>query len=78
MHVIWVTQCPENFLQFSRRRFSTMVLKLALTFLDDIMTLDRLSLKHIGHVRKVLTLLRTAGATLKLKNVDFLQIQLTT
>lgn len=47
-------------------------------FVDDIVTLSRLSLKHTGYIRKVLTLLRTADVTLKLKNVDYSQLQLTT
>lgn len=43
----------------------------ALSYLDDIVIFSRTPQEHIGHVRKVLTLLHDAGVTLQLKKCKF-------
>lgn len=50
---------------------STVRWHFALVYLNDILIILRSPQEHIGHVRKVLKLLRNAGVTLKWKKSKF-------
>lgn len=59
---------PDTFQRTTDVILFTLKWQFALDYLDDVVVLLRAPEEHIFHVQHVLTLLNTAGATLKLKS----------
>ena len=68
-----LTNAPATFMRLMNDIFRPMLDKCVLVFLDDILIYSRNAKEHLGHLRKVLTLLRENKLYAKLSKCAFFQ-----